>query len=126
MSEWLRSLPHQIPFRSASFAELVDDRTARGSRMITANDALPGHPPGLMLVEAMAQVAGIVVFREGQRGSLAGIERFSIDHFPTPGDVISIEIELEAQLGPLHRFDGRAYLGERLVASGRFYLAGGE
>lgn len=126
MSDWLKSLPHQIPFRSASSAELLDERAARGSRMVTANDALPGHPPELMLVEAMAQVAGMIVFRKGQRGSLAGVERFSIDHTPSAGDVIMIEIELEAQLGPLHRFEGRAYLGERLVASGRFYLAGGK
>lgn len=125
MSNWLQSLPHQIPFRSASSAELVDDGTARGSRMVTANDALPGHPPELMLVEAMAQVAGIIVFRQGQRGSLAGIERFSIEQLPSPGDVIVIETKLEAELGSLYRFDGRAWIGERLIASGRFYLGGG-
>lgn len=125
MSVWLQSLPHQIPFRSASSAELVDERTARGSRMVTANDALQGHPPELMLVEAMAQVAGIVVFGNGQRGSLAGIERFSIDQLPIAGDVIVIEATLEAELGNLYRFEGSAYLGERLIASGRFYLGGG-
>lgn len=125
MSGWLQSLPHQIPFRSASSAELVDERTARGSRMVTANDALPGHSPELMLVEAMAQVAGIVVFRDGQRGSLAGVERFSLDQLPVPGDVVAIEIGLEAELGSLYRFEGKAYLGERLIASGRFYLGGG-
>lgn len=125
MSNWLQSLPHQIPFRSASSAELVDETTARGSRMVTANDALPGHSPELMLVEAMAQVAGIIVFRQGQRGSLAGIERFSIEQLPAPGDVVVIETRLEAELGSLYRFDGRAWIGERLIASGRFYLGGG-
>ena len=93
--------------------------------MVTANDALQGHPPELMLVEAMAQVAGIVVFGNGQRGSLAGIERFSIDQLPIAGDVIVIEATLEAELGNLYRFEGSAYLGERLIASGRFYLGGG-
>lgn len=126
MSGWLHSLPHQIPFRSASSAELVDERTARGCRMVTANDALQGHPPELMLVEAMAQVAGIVVFHSGQRGSLAGVERFSIDQLPTAGDVIRIETSLEAELGSLFRFEGRAWIGERLIASGRFYLGGGD
>ncbi len=125
MNNWLQSLPHQIPFRSASSAELVDESTARGSRMVTANDALPGHSPELMLVEAMAQVAGIVVFRQGQRGSLAGIERFSIEQLPSPGDVIVIETRLEAELGSLYRFDSQAWIGERLIASGRFYLGGG-
>lgn len=125
MSRWLQSLPHQIPFRAASSADLVDEKTARGSRMVTASDALPGHSPELMLVEAMAQVAGIIVFRKGQRGSLAGVDRFSIDQLPSVGDIILIETELEAELGALYRFGGRAYLGERLIASGRFYLGGG-
>lgn len=126
MSDWLRSLPHEIPFRSASSAVVVNERIARGTRLVTACDALPGSPPELMLLEAMAQVAGMVAFQEsGKRGSLAGIDGFTIERLPVEGDRIDIEIELVAELGQLFRFEGRAHLGERLIASGRFYLSGG-
>lgn len=127
MSEWLRSLPHQIPFRSASEAVLVDEASARGTRLVTAGDALPGAPPELMLVEAMAQVAGIVAFRgSGRPGTLAGIEQFRIERLPAEGDAVTIEVELTTQFGGIFRFDGRAAIDDELIATGRFYLSGGE
>lgn len=127
MSEWLRSLPHQIPFRSASTSILVDDRTARGTRLVSSGDALQGAPPELMLVEAMAQIAGVVAFREsGRAGTLAGIEQFTIRRLPMEGDRIEIEAELVTQFGGLFRFEGRAFIDQDPVASGRFYLSEGE
>lgn len=127
MSEWLRSLPHQIPFRSASSAVLVDDRSARGTRLVSAGDALPGAPQELMLVEAMAQVAGIIAFKgSGRPGHLAGIEKFRIERLPLEGDTIAIEVELATQFGGIFRFDGRASVDDEQIAAGRFYLSGGE
>src|SRR5207248_2234083 len=56
---WLASLPHQIPFRAASAATRVDERTIEGTFLCTANDALPLE---VMAIEAMAQLAGGLVF----------------------------------------------------------------
>ena len=61
---WLASLPHQIPFRAASGATLVDEKTIEGVFHLTANDALVAGEryPEMMLFEAMAQIAGTLVF----------------------------------------------------------------
>ena len=127
MSEWLRFLPHQIPFRSASSSILVDERTARGTRLASGGDALQGSPPELMLIEAMAQIAGMVAFRSsGVAGSLAGIDQFSIERLPEEGDRVEIEAKLVAELGSLFRFEGRAWVDGNLLATGRFYLSEGE
>ncbi|MDX1582553.1 MAG: hypothetical protein R3338_03045 [Thermoanaerobaculia bacterium] len=127
MSEWLRFLPHQIPFRSASSSILVDERTARGTRLASGGDALQASPPELMLIEAMAQIAGMVAFRSsGVAGSLAGIDQFSIERLPEEGDRVEIEAKLVAELGSLFRFEGRAWVDGNLLATGRFYLSEGE
>jgi hypothetical protein len=56
---WLASLPHQIPFRAASAATRVDDKTIEGVYVCTANDTMPS---GVMAVEAMAQLGGGLAF----------------------------------------------------------------
>src|SRR5881392_3816457 len=89
---WLDSLPHQIPFRAASAATRVDDRTIEGMFLCTANDALPLE---LMVVEAMAQLAGGLAFHEG-RGMLTGIDRCEIDRAIEPGEVVQFVVVLEA------------------------------
>ena len=58
---WLASLPHQIPFRAASAATRVDDKTIEGVYVCTANDVMPS---AVMAVEAMAQLGGGLAFAE--------------------------------------------------------------
>src|SRR5207253_7871399 len=38
---WLQSLPHQIPFRAASTARVIDEKTIEGAFLCTANDQSP-------------------------------------------------------------------------------------
>ena len=73
---WLTQLPHQIPFRAASTGRIINDKTIEGSFLCTANDTAP---PQIMLAEAMAQLAGGLVFREAH-GLLTGIDHCEIDH----------------------------------------------
>ena len=115
---WLSSLPHQIPFRAASAATRVDDRTIEGSFLCTANDTLP---PQIMAVEAMAQLAGGLVFE--QQGFFTGIDACEIDRPITPGDVLRCVVTLEAAFGGTFRFSGRGSVDGVEVVRGRFYLA---
>ncbi len=117
---WLASLPHQIPFRAASTARRIDDRTIEGSFLSTANDTLP---PEIMVAEAMAQLAGGLVFREAH-GFLSGIDELEIDRQIVPGDVVMIMVTLEGEFGGLYRFSATGSIDGLQCASGRFYLAG--
>ena len=115
---WLASLPHQIPFRAASAATRIDDKTIEGSFLCTANDELPLE---VMAVEAMAQLAGGLVFEA--QGFLTGIDRCELARPIEAGDVVRFTVKLEASFGGTFRFDGRGSVDGVEVARGRFYLA---
>jgi 3-hydroxymyristoyl/3-hydroxydecanoyl-(acyl carrier protein) dehydratase len=116
---WLSSLPHQFPFRAASTARRIDDKTIEGTFACTANDALPLE---VMVVEAMAQLAGGLVFREAH-GFLTGIEDCVLDRRIEPGDVITLRVTLDAEFGGTYRFSGTGAIDGLQCARGRFYLA---
>ena len=116
---WLQSLPHQIPFRAASTGRKVDEKTIEGTFLCTANDTLV---PEVMLVEAMAQLAGGLVFREGH-GFLTGIDDCAVDRPIAVGDAVDLSVTLDAEFGGTYRFSGTASIGGLQCARGRFYLA---
>lgn len=115
---WLAQLPHQIPFRAASTGRQIDDRTIVGTFLCTANDRLPQ----IMLAEAMAQLGGGLVFREGH-GLLTGIDDCEVSRTIEPGDVVELTVTLDAEFGGTYRFTGTASIGGLQCARGRFYLA---
>jgi 3-hydroxymyristoyl/3-hydroxydecanoyl-(acyl carrier protein) dehydratase len=124
LSSGLGALPHEIPFRAVSRITPVDDKSARGLFLPSANDALPGVTPELMLIEAMAQVGGSIVFRNpGERGLLSGLDDVEMHGSVEPGDRIEIEVKLEVELGGLYRLSGTARRDDTLIVSARFYLA---
>lgn len=115
---WLANLPHQIPFRAASAARKIDDKTIEGEYLVTANDVLP---IGLMAVEAMAQCAGGLVFEE--QGFFTGIDRCEVLHQFEAGDVMHCTVTLEAEFGGTFRFRGIGRVGGVEAVRGRFYLS---
>ena len=116
---WLSSLPHQIPFRAASAVRRRDEKSIEGSFLWTANELMPAQA---MLVEGMAQFAGGLVF-EGQ-GFLTGIDRCEVTREITAGDLVVVNVTLEADFGGTFRFAGVATCDGVEVGKGRFYLAG--
>ncbi|HUJ15513.1 MAG TPA: hypothetical protein VL284_17135 [Thermoanaerobaculia bacterium] len=116
---WLSQLPHRIPFRAASTGRIIDERTIEGTFVCTANDPTT---PEIMLTEAMAQLAGALVFREGH-GLLTGIDDCVIERAVEPGDVVALSVTLEAEFGGTCRFRGTGSIGGLQCARGRFYLA---
>lgn len=115
---WLANLPHQIPFRAASAVRRVDEKTIEGVYLCTANDVLP---TGVMVVEAMAQFAGGLVFRE--QGFFSGIDRCEVTRAIEPGDEVVCTVSLEAEFGGTFRFSGIGRAGGVEVVRGRFYLS---
>jgi hypothetical protein len=125
VTPWLRALPHQIPFRAASSARRVDDANASGSFLCTAGDTLAagGDPAPLMMVEAMAQVAGGLVFAEGEAGYLSAIDDTLLERAPEAGDALEIRVELEREFGGIFRFRGTLHSEGVEVGRARFCLA---
>lgn len=121
---WLASLPHQIPFRAASAATRVDDKTIEGVYVCTANDLMPS---GVMVVEAMAQLGGGLAFAASASKAgpafLSGIDACEIDGVISAGDVIRFVVTLDADFGGTFRFSGRGLVDGVEVIRGRFYLA---
>ena len=115
---WLSSLPHQIPFRAASAARVIDEKTIEGDYLCTANDVLP---TGVMALEAMAQLAGGLVLKE--RGFLTGLDRCEVLREIGPGDLLSCRITLEMEFGGTFRFSGSGAIDGVEAVRGRFYLA---
>ena len=93
---WLESRPHQIPFRAASAATRIDEKTIEGVYVCTANDAMPS---GVMAVEAMAQLGGGLAFADSRaHGFLTGIERCEVERAIEAGDVIRFVIPAHSSL----------------------------
>jgi len=121
MPTWLSSLPHQIPFRAASTANRIDEKTIEGRFLVSANDRIFHE---VMLVEAMAQLGGGLAFQERRgHGLLTGIDRCEVAGMLDPGDVVDVVVRMDASFGDVFRFSGTASVGGVERAQARFYLA---
>lgn len=115
---WLSNLPHQIPFRAASAARRIDEKTIEGEYLVTANDTLP---VGVMAMEAMAQFAGGLVFKE--QGFFSGVDRCELLRQLEAGDVLVCTVTLEADFSGIFRFSGIGRVDGVEALRGRFYLS---
>jgi 3-hydroxymyristoyl/3-hydroxydecanoyl-(acyl carrier protein) dehydratase len=124
MPSWLDTLPHQIPFRAASAATYIDDSTIEGTFACTADDPLPF---AILAVEAMAQLAGGLAFRERSgHGFLSGIDGVTLDRPIEPGEIVRFRVMMTASFGGIFRFTGSGAIEGVEVIRGKFYLASPE
>ncbi|MBU2462352.1 UDP-3-O-acyl-N-acetylglucosamine deacetylase, partial [bacterium] len=96
-------LPHRYPFLLVDrILEMEKGKRAVGLKNVSINEEFfcghfPGHPvmPGVLIVEAMAQVAGVLVLSEPEnRGKLvymAGLDKVRFRKPVTPGDQLRLE-----------------------------------
>lgn len=107
--------------------EVEPQRRAVGEKLVSANEPyfvghFPGAPvfPGVVLCEALAQLATVVAEDEAVR--LVGVERARFRRPVLPGETLRLEVQtLEA--GPPWRMRGTATLGSSLVAEVDFTAA---
>ena len=83
----------------------------------------PGLPvmPGVLIVEAMAQAGGVLLFtevedRDSKLVLFTGIERAKFRRPVVPGDQLRIEVEVRVWRGNAGRMEGKAYVGDKLAA----------
>ncbi len=131
VNEIMKLLPHRYPFLLVDkIVDLKPGESALGVKNVTINEPFfqghfPGQPimPGVLVIEAMAQVAGVMAFRSGVEGK--SVFFMSIDNAKfrrpiVPGDQIMMEIKVLKQRGNVWKFSGTATVDGKLVAETEF------
>ena len=130
----MQLIPHRYPFLLIDrIVELVPDVRAVGIKNVTYNEPFfqghfPGHPimPGVLIVEAMAQTAAVMVMETLKRTAEGVVVYFmSIDEARfrkpvVPGDSVHIHVEKQRQRGNVWKFRGEAKVGDVLMAEAVF------
>jgi 3-hydroxyacyl-[acyl-carrier-protein] dehydratase len=114
-AEIMRILPHRYPFLLVDrVVELEPGKRAVGIKQVSANEPqftghFPGRPimPGVLMVEALAQTAGIAVLTleeyRGKIGLFAGIDECRFRRLVAPGDTLRLEVTVEKLRGMFGR-----------------------
>lgn len=121
-------LPHRYPFLLVDrVVEFDPGRRAVGLKNVTVNDPyfqghFPGRPvfPGVLIVEALAQLGGVLAIRSSSvEGSpivyLTGIDKAKFRKPVIPGDQIRLEVEVIKCRPPFWKMQGKAFVGNDLV-----------
>ncbi len=137
LEEALKSLPHGDEFRFVeSLYKLNPGVSATGSYLLRGDEIFlrghfPGQPlmPAVLLVEAIAQVAGIaaqtdVVIPAMSNLRLTAIRSVKIYGAILPGEQMGIEAEVLGRMGNLVLASGRVTVDGRLLAEGQITLSG--
>ena len=85
----------------------------------------PGYPimPGVLLIEAMAQVAGILASRSGDQGEAVyfmSIEKAKFRKPVVPGDQMLFEVTVQQHRNNVWKFSGTARVGDKVAAESEF------
>jgi 3-hydroxyacyl-[acyl-carrier-protein] dehydratase len=128
----LSRLPHGLSFRFIDrILEMIPGERVVALKNVTVDDPnlqghFPGDPlmPGVLLVEAMAQTAGLLL-PEGSSAVLAQIKEARFRQPVVPGDQVRIEAVRRTGLGTLHRFSLQACVDGSPVAEAEIVLAVG-
>jgi beta-hydroxyacyl-ACP dehydratase FabZ len=121
-------LPHRYPFLLVDrIIELEDERIV-GLKNVTSNEPFfighfPDYPvmPGVLITEAMAQVAGVLVLstipdRHKKLVLLASVEEAKFRKPVRPGDQLVIEMKLQKRKATLAKMSGTAKVDGGVVA----------
>jgi 3-hydroxyacyl-[acyl-carrier-protein] dehydratase len=123
-------LPHAYPFLLVDrIIEVEPGKRIVGIKNVTYNEPFfpghfPGHPimPGVLIVEAMAQTAGVLVFSSLPQEQLKtpvyflGIDNVRFRKPVVPGDQLRLELEITKHRQSIWGFKGKALVDGNLVA----------
>lgn len=128
-------IPHRYPFLLVDRIIAIEPgKSAVGLKNVTANEwffegHFPGRRvmPGVLIVEAMAQVAAVALLKDVDAGGktplFGGIERMRFRRPVVPGDQLRLEFTLEKLRGPIGKGDVRATVDGQLAAEGSITFA---
>lgn len=133
-AEIKRMIPHRYPFLLIDkVSDMVSGEFALGHKNVTCNEPhFPGHfpakavMPGVLIVEAMAQTAAVLVVN-----TLDLIDKEMLVYFMSidgckfrkpvePGDSLQLHVSVARQRGKVWKFEGKAMVDGGLVTEAEF------
>jgi len=130
----MAALPHRYPMLLIDRVEtLVPSESIVALKAVSINEAFfaghfPDRPimPGVLIVEAMAQAAGVLAVESlGLAGTGKLVYFMAIDEAKfrapvEPGVLLRLEVAITQNRGKICKFAGRAMMGEKLAAEANF------
>lgn len=127
IEEVMKCLPHRYPFLLVDRIAKIEGNVIIGVKNVTINEPFfqghfPGHPimPGVLQLEAMAQVAGILLLKKAEMSNqlayFMAAEDVKWRRPVMPGDVLVIEIELTKMRGKIGRAKGICKVAGEVVS----------
>ena len=132
--EVMEMIPHRQPFLMIDRVEdIVVRERATGIKNVTINEPFflghfPVRPvmPGVLIIEAMAQTAAVLVVETLGEEALGKLVYFmTIDNARfrkpvVPGDQLKLHVSIQRNRGNVWKFSGEAKVGDKVVAEGAF------
>jgi 3-hydroxyacyl-[acyl-carrier-protein] dehydratase len=130
----MAALPHRYPMLLVDRVERLEpDVRIVATKAVTINEPFftghfPGRPimPGVLIVEALAQAAGVLAVESlGLAGSgklvyFMAIENAKFRAPVEPGCLLTLEVEFVQKRSSVCKFTGRAKIGDKLAAEANF------
>ncbi len=130
INEIMQILPHRFPFLLVDrITEMEPGKRIVGLKNVTINEPFfpghfPGHPvmPGVLIIEAMAQVGGILAYLSSDEATrnkvtyFMGIDNARFRKPVIPGDQLRLELAVTMNRRGIWGFNGKAFVADKLVA----------
>ena len=138
INEILSYLPHRYPFLLVDrVIEIEEGKRIVAIKNVTINEPFfpghfPGHPvmPGVLIVEAMAQVAALLSFKsmgvkpdENSVVLFAGIDKVRFKRQVVPGDQLVFEVEILQGKRNIYKYKGVARVDGQLATEAELMCA---
>ena len=127
----MERLPHRYPLLLVDrVLDFIPEQSIRALKNVTVNEPhfmghFPGHPvmPGVLIIEAMAQVGGILAFQSAPQDQeflvyFTGIDEVRFRKPVRPGDQLIFELTCLRRRGFVWKFKGEAFVDGKLVCEG--------
>ena len=128
-------LPHRYPLIMLDrVLHFEGDMKAMACKNVTINEPyfqghFPGHPvmPGIFQVEAMAQLASILLLRNaensGKLGYFMSMDKVKFRKPVVPGDMLMVSVELTKYKGRIGKASGQCLVNGEVVSEGELMFA---
>jgi UDP-3-O-[3-hydroxymyristoyl] N-acetylglucosamine deacetylase/3-hydroxyacyl-[acyl-carrier-protein] dehydratase len=135
INDVMKILPHRYPFLMVDrVLRFEGDSKAVGLKTVTINEPFfqghfPGHPimPGVLQIEAMAQVASILLLRNtenaGKLGYFMSVDKAKFRKPVMPGDALMIQVELTKSRGKIGKASGQCLVNGEVVSEAELMFA---
>jgi 3-hydroxyacyl-[acyl-carrier-protein] dehydratase len=130
----MEMIPHRHPFLMIDrVVDVVANLRATGIKNLSINESFfqghfPSRPvmPGVLIIEAMAQTAAVLVVHtlgpesEGKLVYFMSVDNARFRRPVFPGDQLSVHVLKQRSRGNVWKFEGRAMVGDNLTAEAVF------